>query len=65
MANMSPEGEMLERLEVTFSGSQSFRYYLARSGMPGLRQRQPPEATKLVTECDQVQVGFKQSDPYR
>ena len=56
LADISLEGELMGIVKVDFSGPQSFRDFLARSGIPGLRQRNPPEPKRLIVEYDEVQV---------
>ena len=58
--DLSPEGDVLKTLTVTFSGPQAFRDYLTRGWIPGLGQRQPPELEPMLAiEYDHLQVGCK------
>ena len=56
LADISMEGEVMEIAPVEFSGSQSFRDFLARSGSPGLRQRNTTGPKLYIIDYDKVQV---------
>ncbi|KAK9844876.1 hypothetical protein WJX74_008059 [Apatococcus lobatus] len=60
MLEVDDEGEVVDRFIVKFSGPQSFRDFLARSGIGGLRQ-QNPRGVDLITNLDDLQDRFEYS----
>ncbi|KAK9844874.1 hypothetical protein WJX74_008059 [Apatococcus lobatus] len=60
MLEVDDEGEVVDRFIVKFSGPQSFRDFLARSGIGGLRQ-QNPRGVDLITNLDDLQRELRLS----
>ncbi|KAK9844793.1 hypothetical protein WJX74_006909 [Apatococcus lobatus] len=58
LLDLDDEGEVVDRIGLKLSGPQEFKDYLARAGVPGLRQLNPL-GLDLIIDFDEVQDGFE------